>query len=71
MADIDTILDEIEDNLFESFYALIELAKEENPQLYEKWKDGGFMVNDQAISHAYPNAQQVINILKGKDNEYT
>ncbi len=55
-------MEEISTGLFNSFNSLKELAKHHTPNVYEQWKAGGFIVDDNIVS-MYPNAQDVIEAL--------
>lgn len=56
-------LNEIENQLFTAFNNLKRFVRLKNESLYERWKAGGFLVDNNIVS-MYPNAEEVLEALR-------
>lgn len=58
-------IEESFNKLMEAYNEFKTMVRQEDKILYERWKAGGFLVDDDILS-MYPNALEVFNILSEK-----
>lgn len=61
-------MDEKLEQLLDLYAEIKREVKKKDPYLYERWKAGGFLVDDDIYSN-YPNIQEVVESLAEDDEE--
>lgn len=61
-------LRELADNLFADLQEIKREVRKRDPHLYERWKAGGFMVDDGFVS-MYPDLIRVVDALPEEELE--
>lgn len=61
------MLSELIDNVYADWDLIKRLIKEKDPLLYERWKAGGYLVDEDVLS-MYPCLSQVLEKLEAEEN---
>lgn len=59
---------EIVESIYADWDLLKRLVKEQDKNLYERWKAGGFIVDENIVS-MYPNLVEVCEVINDEEDE--
>lgn len=56
------------ETLMDAYNSIKSEVRRRNPHLYERWKAGGFLIDNDVLS-MYPNLQEVVEYLNDDESE--